>query len=270
LPVNILKKIFFKSLANDIYIHTDNQVDYQALKNHIGSGNFSVSTNLHALKDLHSTITFEYMTSKRTLKLMENTKNICVVNRIKTKERLKKYIFSLPINLFIGRRLYQNIEFPPLTLVDKPNSSINLATLFTQKPDAKILITKQISYGDKLDAQLAKLPEKNKVLRNGGEHEKGIIDMFLKGRTEFSLLYPQQAFTFITNKEVRSYAIESIEPYVLGHLMCTKNAETREFIKKIDLHLSTEINTKELLDIHLEFINPNDKTMFTHYFLEAF
>lgn len=257
------------AFADSIHIHTDNLEDFQALKSNNGHGNLSVSTNLFALEKEHPLIKFEYMTPKRSLQFMDEGKSICVVNRIKTQERLDKYIFSKPINLFLGWRLYQKTEFQPLD-ASSHNQRVNLSELFVQKPDSQIIITEQNSYGDVLDDILAKLPDQNKTIRYGGESDIGIINMFAKGRAEFALLYPQQVFTFIANINVRSYEIESIPAYVLGHLMCTKNEATIAFIEQVNQHLGAENSNEKLLDVHLNFINPNDVDMFKYYFRQAF
>lgn len=94
--------------------------------------------------------------------------------------------------------------------------------------------------------------------------------MFAKERAEFALLYPHQVFKDLSEYQLRSYEIESIPPYVLGHLMCTKNEKMTAFINKIDQHLSSQKSIEQLLNIHLRFINPYDKAMLEQYFYDAF
>lgn len=257
-------------LSANIYIHTDNLVDLSALQSNNGQNNFSVSTNLYALKKEYENVHFEYMTFKRSLQFMDEGKGICIVNKIKTKERLEKYIFSRPINLFLGRRLYQHNGYSPLSNRHTPNFQVNLNRLFKERPDAQLLISSQISYGDILDEQIDALPEKNKMTRESSEHDTGILDMFSLGRAEFALLYPQQVFTFKRNLAAKSYELESIAPYALGHLMCTNTPETIEFIDRVNELLSSADSFNELLEIHLNYINPNDKTILVNYFHQVF
>jgi len=256
--------------ASNIYIHTDNLADLQALQSNNPNEIFSVSTNLFALKNFHSALRFEYMTTKRSLQFMDKGENICIVNRIKTKERLAKYIFSRPINLFLGRRLYQKSNAPIIPRELFPNKQINLQRLFKAQPKKQILITEQISYGDILDEQIAKLPESNKLIRYGADQETAIREMFAKGRTDYALLYPQQVFTYLADLKVRSYELESIPPYVLGHLMCAKTPDNKKFIKQINAYLSDVKSSEQLLNIHLNFINPSDKPPFKLYFEQEF
>ncbi|MCO4799339.1 MAG: hypothetical protein KC484_09000 [Colwelliaceae bacterium] len=258
------------SLSANIYIHTDNIIDLKALKDNRGENNLSASTNLHALQKELSNIHFEYMTVKRSLQFMDEGKNICVVNKIKTKERLEKYIFSKPINLFLGRRLYQHSAYSPLSTMYSPDYQVNLLELFNERKNSQLLISGQISYGDILDEQIAALPNKNKITRQSSEHDSGIINMFSLGRAEFALLYPHRVFTFKSNLVARSFEIESIEPYALGHLMCTNNSETHALIDRVNEHLNSENSFNKLLEYHLNFINPNDKTIFEFYFHQVF
>lgn len=257
-------------LSANIYIHTDNIIDLKALQDNKGENNLSASTNLYALKKELNNIHFEYMTTKRSLQFMDEGKNICVVNKIKTKERLGKYIFSKPINLFLGRRLYQHSAYSPLSTMYSPDYQVNLLELFEERKNSQLLISGQISYGDVLDEQIAALPNKNKITRQSSEHDSGIINMFSLGRAEFALLYPQRVFTYKSNLAARSFEIESIEPYALGHLMCTNTPETLALIARINEHLSSESSFNKLLGYHLNFINPNDKTIFEFYYHQAF
>jgi uncharacterized protein (TIGR02285 family) len=254
-----------------VYIHSEVLTDFKDFKNGNPINDLSVATNLHAFTPTQQTIIFEYMTTKRSLLFMErDDKNVCVVNKIKTKERLDKYIFSLPINLFLGYRLYQHNTYTSLSGYASFDKKLSLDELFKQLPDARVLISDQISYGDALDTQLTSLPHKNKILRSSREHDTGIIKMFEQGYAEFSILYPQQVYKYKPGLKGRSYAIASSPPFILGHLMCTKTKTTRAFIKQINNNLTSDTNYEQLLDIHLKFIRPTEQLMFKHYFNQAF
>jgi len=210
------------------------------------------------------------MTTKRSLQMMDNSKNICVVNKIKTTTRLNKYIFSRPINLFLGRRLYQHRSFAVLPDHETIGSGVFLPELFPENPTAKVIISGQISYGDALDKQISALSEDNKIIRQSSEHDTGVISMFARGRAEFALLYPHQVYDSSLTLNARSYAIAAIPPYVVGQLMCTKNIITERFIKRINAHLSSQNSLDKLLNIHFSHINPNDKEVVEYYFRQAF
>jgi len=261
-----------QSISNDIvYIHTADQKDFEYLKNNNDMHSLSVATNLYALSAMPQAIKFEHMTAKRSLKFMEKgDDNICLVNKLKTKERVEKFIFTLPINLFLGRRLYQNSSFKELQNFDSYDNYVKLDELFRQKPDAKILISNQISYGDVIDNQLSNLADKNKIIRHSPEQNHGLINMFSRGYIEFSLLYPQQVYYSNIELEARTYRLDNSPPFVLGHIMCNKTPATAIFIKQLNSHLSSQRSSSRLLDIHLQFVRPADQEMVSHYFHQAF
>lgn len=257
------------SQANVISIHTDNLTDLHAFEAHNIKDNLSVETNLFALKKQLANIKFEYMTTKRSLALMDETKNICVVNKVKNQARLEKFLFSQPVNLFLSRRLYQTTDKAPLKDHLLKNDGVNLNDIFTHKKRAKLLISSQISYGDALDKQISLIPSNNKLIRHSAEQDSGVLGMFIKKRAEFALLYPHQIFDTSPKVEARSYAISSISPYILGHLMCTKNNVSKAFLKNIDAHLLTQSSLNELLNIHLKNVNPIDKQVVESLFQKA-
>jgi len=259
-----------QSHAQTIEIHTDNLADLYALKSKNTDDNLSVATNLHALNILFDHLKFEYMTTKRSLKLMDSSKNICIVNKVKTRNRIDKYLFSQPVNLFLSRRLYQHTSYPPLDADELINDSVRLPDIFIKRPAAKVIISGQISYGDILDAQIAQLAEANILTRHSSEHDKGVIAMFSKGRAEFALLYPHQVFGSDLTINGRSYSVSSIPPYILGHLMCTKNEVTKRFINNVNNHLSDPKSVDTLFKIHTGYINPIDKVVMESYFRHAF
>ncbi len=261
-----------KATATDIiHIHTADQKDFEYLKNNNDMHSLSVATNLYALSAMPQAIKFEHMTAKRSLKFMESgDESICLVNKLKTKQRLEKYIFTSPINLFLGRRLYQNSSFKQLENIDSYDHYIKLDELFRQKPNAKILISNQISYGDVLDNQLSNLADKNKIIRHSPEQSHGLIHMFSRGYIEFSLLYPQQVYYSNIELEARTYLLDNSPPFVLGHIMCNKTPSTKKFIKQLNSHLSSQRSSSRLLDIHLQFVRPADQAMISHYFHQAF
>ena len=258
------------SHAKKINIHTDNLSDLSALRAKNTANNLSAATNLFALTNHLGNIHFEYMTTKRSLDFMDKGDNICVINKIKTKQRMEKYLFSRPINIFLSRRLYQNISYPALVLEKSDDDSVLLSELFTNRAESKVIISKQISYGDTIDAQLALLAERNIITRHSSEHDTGVMAMFVKGRGEFALLYPHQVYDSSFTIDARSYAISGASPYILGHLMCTNSLASIALIAKVDKYLSDPENLTTLLNIHLNNVNPIDKPAIERYFNQSF
>lgn len=267
--------LFFSELlmlanAETIYIHTENKNDLIALQNQNYSLNLSTSTNLHALKNTSHDIQYEYMTTKRSLSFMENNRNICVVNKIKTEDREAKYIFSKPINLFLGRRLYQNTQYEPLPEDISKNNIVDVKELFNYRPNSQLIVSGQISYGNYLDSVLKTYAHENLMIRQSSEHDSAIINMIDKGRMEFALLFPQQVYAAGYGLNTRSYEIAEIPPFVVGHIMCTRNTNTEAFISETDNNLEEQQSKERLLNIHLGFINPSDNQVFKNYFRQVF
>lgn len=257
--------------AATIFIHTDNINDLNSLETNNHMASLSAATNLYTLAQERQNIQFEYMNTKRSLALMNKGENICVVNKIKTKQRLDKYLFSQPINLFLSRRLYQNASYSPIAKTyDGIRKQVLLSEVFKAKPDSQVIVSGHISYGDDLDKQIAALADKNKIERFSSEHETGLISMFAKGRAEFALLYPQQIYDSERKINFRSYEVAATSPYVLGHLMCTDNLDSKRFIQRINQQLDHLKNNGDLLEVHLSFVNPEEKDILQHYFQQEF
>lgn len=262
--------------ANDVMpisvnIHSDNLNDYNEMRDKgvSKSGITSASNNL-VFSRLNVDLSFDYMTLDRSKYFMKKNQNICVTDRIKTKSREKNFIFTKPVNLFLGRRLYQNLNNDELQIELSPNiGAVDLNTLFKSYPKKTILLSKQVSYGEDLDQVLKTIPEKNKVYRNGAAHDTGVLHMFAKGRVNYSLFFPQQLFEYGIDIHARSYEIYGVKPYVTGALMCTNNEAMRKFVKQVNKALDELYKSGELLNLHLNYLAPNDKSAFIHHFLKA-
>ena len=125
--------------------------------------------------------------------------------------------------------------------------------MFVQYPQRRLIVSDQISYGDKLDQQTTKLPEQNKIVRRGASHVQGILDMFSEKRGEYALFYPLEMSAKQWQESTVSYTVAGIEPYLLGRLMCVNNSETRQFIKKVNKQIDTLNQDGALLRAHLKY-----------------
>ena len=255
-----------EAISTEIYIHTDNLGDYNSMLKQ-ESSSISSSTFILALSNLDNKLIFQLVTGQRTQQFMKANDNVCAINKIKTPERSKKYIFSQPVNLYFSRRLYQLNAFPPIFGDEENNQkSVSLIDLFNNRPNSHLLISNQISYGEELDKLLATIPNENKLVRQGIDHDYGMISMFSKGRSEFALLYPQDVFDYPTNIKSRSYEIASIPPFVTGRLMCSKNEKMEKFIDKVNRQLRKVIESNALFEAHLPFVSKQELAVFTNYF----
>ncbi len=231
-----------------IILHTDNAHDLASFKQS-DMRSLSSETNILALTQQTHKLHFEFVPLKRSLKFMAQGQSICITNKIKTHQRAQQFIFSKPINLFLGRRLYQFSDLSSQGI----NEPISLAELFVQYPQRRLIVSDQISYGDKLDQQITKLPEQNKIVRRGASHVQGILDMFSERRGEYALFYPLEMSARQWQESTVSYTVAGIEPYLLGRLMCVNNPETRQFIKKVNKQIDTLNQDGALLRAHLKY-----------------
>ncbi|WP_284245350.1 hypothetical protein [Thalassotalea insulae] len=253
-----------------VNIHTDNLNDFLGITNQAHNSALSVTTNQLLFANLAIKLNFNYMTTQRSTTQMDEGENICLIDRIKTPLRASKYLFSLPVNLYLSRRFYQNIHAPvindPELLID---GALDLLAFFKKYPDKKLLLSHKISYGNALDNLLANLPDKNKTYRRGAAHETAIVDMLVFERVNYTLLYPQQISEQNIKTPLRSYEIAGIPPFVAGRLMCTNSAEMQLFIEKVNQTLKRLYDNKILFNAHLTFIPDEYADVLAKYFHQA-
>lgn len=247
-----------------IILHTDNWKDYLYYQSpNYQAPSLSAAANISTLRELNYTIRYEYMPLKRSLRFMKSGAEVCVVDKIKSAERVKSYSFSLPMNVYLSRRLYQQTFLPKLA-----SEKINILDILRANPEHKILITSQISYGEGLDNLIAKIPKQQIVLRGSGEHSKGLLDMFSSRRAEYALLFPQALIDNNVTLAARTYQLASTPAYILGHLMCVKSPKTQDFIDQLNTIIRAQFKSTKLLHIHKDYIDSNSHLALSKYFKE--
>lgn len=248
-----------------MYIHTDSADD---LNNFVQGRMQSLSsaTNLLALDPFNNDLQFEFVPLKRSLKFMQKGEPICVINKIQTAQRIKQYIFSKPINLFLSRRLYQHADLS----YNPQNKPVNLKALFTSYPERRLIISDQISYGDNLDKFISELPESNKIIRRGASHISGVLGMFAENRGEYALLYPLELTDSSLDKPTLSFELAGTEPYILGRLMCVNSEKTKGLIERVNNQIDRLNKAGILLKTHLEYYPKDIHSQVTRYLLKEF
>ncbi|MCJ8271547.1 MAG: hypothetical protein MJK04_19375, partial [Psychrosphaera sp.] len=122
---------------------------------------------------------------------LKATPNACAISRVKTTARLKDNVFSLPMSLYMGLRLY----FLPSTpmnakLSNDKNQLISLKAVFDTYPGRVLGTNRGRSYGDKLDRQMALLDRSNLVERGGKNSEVSASKMLLRKRVDYLIEFP--------------------------------------------------------------------------------
>lgn len=248
-----------------IVIHTDNEHDLASFKQG-EMRSLSSATNLLALEPIKNDVQFAFVPLKRSLKFMAKGEPICVINKIQTTEREKQFVFSAPINLFISRRLYQHADLAS----DKMATPVNFKALFSTYPERRLIISDQISYGDKLDKMLNEIATHNKIIRRGASHNSGILDMFRENRGDYVLLYPLELNNSSIAKPTLSFEIAGIEPYILGRLMCVNTEKTRRLIDDVNKQIEVLNAQGELLKVHLEYYPKEIHSQVVEYLAKEF
>lgn len=247
-----------------IIVHTDNWNDYLYYQSpNYKAPSLSAAANISTLREVNFKIQYEYMPLKRSLRFMSSGAELCVVDKIKSAERIKSYSFSFPMNVYLSRRLYQQAFLPKLT-----SDKVNILDILRTHPEHRVLITSQISYGEDLDNLISKIPKQQVVLRSSGEHSKGLLDMFSNRRAEYALLFPQALIDNNIKLAARTYQIENAPAYILGHLMCTKGPNTNTFINELNNNIRAQFKSNKLLNIHKNYVDSNSHHALSKYFKE--
>lgn len=178
----------------------------------------------------------------RTDRMMAQGLPVCSLNRVKSAERASKYLFSLPVNFYLGYQLYQHAaaEAVPPVLLNKQGQIRSLKALMQQFPRQQIVVPKDYSFGDALDKAVAELPARQITAISTSHYYQHFVAMFEAGRADFILLYPTEMQAYLQKNpalKVRQYPLAQAPAYASGHLMCADTALTRAFIQKVDAAL---------------------------------
>ncbi|WP_412722949.1 hypothetical protein [Alteromonas sp. D210916BOD_24] len=176
---------------------------------------------------------------ERVTSLMNGDVPMCTPYRLKTQDREKVYVFSLPTDIFFNRRLYQHKSSQPLdgSFLNNQGDIVNLVDMMASSSDYTLLVGADHSYGDFLDNMIAQIPPHSLYTRHGIDPYTSMIQMLSKGRIDFYLSYPSVIRSGPVAENVRSYGIAGMPSYEEGHLMCNDLAESRAFLTKFNAAL---------------------------------
>lgn len=212
----------------------------------LNSGGTDQSADIDTVRLLFKAIAtplqVQQMPIARTDRMMEQGLPVCSLNRVKSAERASKYLFSLPVNFYLGYQLYQHAaaEAVPPALLNKQGQILSLKALLQQYPRQQIVVPKDYSFGDALDKAVAELPARQITAISTSHYYQHFVAMFEAGRADFILLYPTEMQAYLQKNpalKVRQYPLAQAPAYASGHLMCSNTAQTRAFVKKVDAAL---------------------------------
>ena len=253
-----------------LVFHTDNPRDFESYKTGKLIG-INTATNFEVLSRLTMQYELAYMSTTRSVQFMEKGENICVFSRIKTKERMDKFIFSDIVNMYLTKQLFQSAKLPPLPneMLDELGA-VYLPDVFKRFPERTLVYSSHVTQGTDVDAQLDLVPARNKIIRNGSDHATGASRMFNKNRADYILLFPQALKEgFLLDKNVRGYPIAKAAMFQVGGFMCTDNPFMRTVVAKIDDILAQLHQQNILYETHLKWLRKEDIPHFTRLYHQA-
>jgi uncharacterized protein (TIGR02285 family) len=229
-----------------------------------------------ALPQYHFDIEFSQI--PRISRLLNKLPNTCSPNRVKTPQRLKDNIFSLPLNIALGLRLYfkqtaQSNHLSQHTL-NKDQQLISLASLFTGKFTYTLGVEKGRSYGVFLDNEIDSLEKHNLVTRSGDESTKSLVKMLLRARIDYVIDYPldinETLNTLSSDITLASLPIANAPNYIVGYVACHKGSLGQKIIDDINRELQKLYLSYPFYQAHIRYLDKTDLVDFNRTYQEVF
>lgn len=158
----------------------------------------------------------------------------CFANRIYTKQRAKKYLYSKPFSFYLPPRLYSKTPF-------NINNGNTLASMI-QNQNMKLGLPIARLLEPKLNKIVTQIPQANKV--EASPHVFSRLKQ-LASSEDFNatIEYPADISTYwkyISNDKLYSANLLSNDdsPYTLGYLMCKKGNDNQMFINDFNTELT--------------------------------
>lgn len=223
-------------------------------------------------------LNIEYAQSPSIARLLKKLPNSCAPNRVKTPDRLKDNIYSLPINISLGMRVYfkegvQAHTLPKKTFNNSPKLS-SLASLFTGKSTHILGVENGRSYGVFLDSQIAALEKYNLVIRNGIEATPSLVKMLLKDRIDYIIEYPFGINETLSNLPyditLDSLRIANSTDYIVGYVACHKGVLGQEVIENVNSALQKLYRSYSFYQAHTRHIDEADLIDFNRAYQVVF
>lgn len=241
--------------------------DYDAqtveLMNKAQYNSVTTETNTLLFQHFSSPVRLIEVPMARSELMMDNSESICTLDKVKNSNRTEKYLFSKPVNFFLGHRLYQQQSFPAVAAqqLNSKAQLLSVVALMQANPHAKLLVPEHFSFGELLDRQIQQLASKQIVAIGASHYHTNFIGMFALGRADFVIAYPTEMSAFMQDNpelQVRSYGIAGVPELISGHLMCTDTAANRRFIQAVDKVLTSLYQDPRFMQAHTRYLNAED------------
>lgn len=246
------------AFAVQLYVGDENDfIIYQGLN---PTTNIANSTNSLIINALPSNkITFVPASYPRALKAMRTSEEaVCIANKVKNKSRLNEFLFSLPVSIYLSRRLYQHATEQPLSefVFTEEGEIKSLPELFDLHTDALIVFTPTMSYGPFFDKQFANIARENKVYRVGSNPYDDMYNLFRSKRADFLLGYPAEVYRRLQEEQVayREYHVANAPRYIIGYWMCNNNESSKAFLALFNSLMVQIYKQASFYDAHLQWL----------------
>ncbi len=242
----------FISSANELQLYTESSALIDVINGRKAPGGIIEATNSLLFKRLQQAPNLKLVPPNRIDSEMAKGASICTFFRLKTPEREKHFLFSKPIDIFLGPRLYSLSSAKPIPdkFLDKEGRVLNLTDLFNLSESKTTLgLLPNSSYGAMIDKQIAEIKDEVVLPTNNSDPFGGFVRMFFKGRFEYMIMYPanltQPEFQDVS---LRSYEIVGNEPFLFAQIMCTDSDASRDFLHKVDAALTELYQDRAYVD----------------------
>lgn len=211
------------------------------------------------------------MSLERSLRFMtKNNKDSCIQNMRKTPQRESAFYFSYPETLFLGLKAYLS---PRVSLLFRKRNNISIND-FIVKNKLIIGVDKERSYNSSINAQILKLPNQNKYIKEGSASEERMAQMLFSNRIDVWLEYPTVMEVYkekyLGDNQIISLSVLAADDLVTGHIACNKTANNKLFINAINQSLLKLYQEKSYYEAHTQFIHKNLEEKFSQSFNDFF
>jgi len=201
---------------------------------------------------------------RRSFQQIENGESVCVINKIKSAEREKKYTFSLPLNFFQTQQLYQLASLEPLApeLLNKNGEVVSIHKALKAFKASAIVLPETYSYGEQVDNDLSNIDDSQIITLSNPAFFSRFMKIISAGKADFALIFPAslyQSFGDTTPIKMRRYAIANNPKFVSGHVICGKTPEALAFIEKVNAAIKSIYTTPSFIDAHTKYLPVNSK-----------
>jgi len=211
-------------------------------------------------------------------RLLKKLPNSCSPNRVKTDARLKDNIYSSPLNIALGLRLYSKkgakSKIMPSNALNQNNEVISLPSLFTGKSTYTLGVNKGRSLGSFLDNQIAQLDKHNLMIRSGSQSTLSLIKMLMKGRIDYMIDYPVSVNRVLnglkTPAMIESVKVVGSPSYIIGYIACNKGPIGERTIREINTSLQQLYRSPDFYQAHTRYLDKHNIADFNQAYREIF